>query len=207
MNDNERHHSSRDKKSLFMYCLIAALIIIILFFAFKDKKGVPPESSTQTRQQDPRFIPAKGKIAAIKKHLAKHPPDAEKWWAELGSVYASDGQFFEALDAYQKFLALRPDAVDTWITVGLMYRKIKQPDKALTAFDKVIALQPNHEIALFNKGALFLYDFKDRTLAVKAWETLLSYYPDAKAPNGVPIKDMVSQVKIGMSFKPSSPAN
>ena len=205
MNDNERHHSSKDKKTpLFMYGLIAALIIIILFFAFKDKKGTYQESSTQTIQQTPRSsIPAKGKISAIKKYLAQHP-DAAQWWAELAEVYAADGQFFEAIAAYERHLKIKPDAVDTWVTVGLMYKKIKQPNKALTAFDKAIALQPDHEIALFNKGALLLYDFKDRAQAVKAWETLLSFHPDAKAPNGVPVKAMVAQVRRGMSFVPSS---
>ena len=185
-----------------MYGLIAAILVIIFFVAFKEKKGIPPESSPQTIQQDPRFIPAKGKISAIKKYLVEHP-EATKWRLELAKVYAADGQFFEAIDAYETYLRIKPDDVDTWITVGLMYKKIKQHDKALTAFDKVIALQPDHEVALFTKGAILLYDFNDRAKAVKAWETLLSYYPEAKAPNGVPIKDMIAQVKIGMSFMPS----
>ena len=47
---------------------------------------------------------------------------------------------------------------------------------------------------------IFLYEFNNRTETIKAWETLLSYNPEAKAPNSVPVRDMVAQLKIGMPF-------
>ena len=111
------------------------------------------------------------------------------------------------IKAITKYLAQHPDDTEWRIKLAKVYADIGRFSEAIDALDSVLALQPDHQVALFNKGAIFLYDFKDRARAVKAWKALLSYYPDAKAPNGVPIKDMVAQVKVGMSFMPSSPSD
>jgi len=75
-----------------------------------------------------------------------------------------------------------------------MYRRNGQPQKAVELFDRAITIAPNLEQPRFNKGVVLLNDMKDREGAIKAWEELLKINPNALAPGGQPLTELIKTI-------------
>ncbi len=96
----------------------------------------------------------------MEQYLEQHPKDAEAL-AQLGHLFYDSNQFVNAIDVYEKSLAIDPEKTGVITDLGMMYRRNKQPEKAIEAFDKAIAIDPAFEIARFNKGVVLLHDLSD----------------------------------------------
>jgi len=134
------------------------------------------------------------RIPELVQQAAGHP-DEPIHWIELGNAYYDTDQPQKAVEAYEKALALKPDNPDVWTDMGVMYRKNGQPQKAIEAFDKAIAIDKGHGIAHFNKGVVLMHDLNNSAGAIAAWEQLLAVNPQAKAPGGQPLKDLLERLK------------
>jgi tetratricopeptide (TPR) repeat protein len=74
-----------------------------------------------------------------------------------------------------------------------MYRRTGNPEKAVEAFDKAVSTDADHEIARFNKGIVLLHDRNDPAGAIQAWKELLEVNPEAVAPNGQRVAELLQQ--------------
>jgi tetratricopeptide (TPR) repeat protein len=83
--------------------------------------------------------------------------------------------------------------------MGVMYRRSGNPQEAMRCFDKAAAIDPRHRQSRYNKGIVLMHDLKNPEAAIKAWEELVSIYPDAKTQEGIPLSDMIKK------FRSSSP--
>lgn len=153
--------------------------------------STPAPSSTPAPGPSP-VGPSLEKIQALKDLVAANPKDAEAW-SQLGHLYFDTDQFQPAIDAYKKHLELNPNNANVWTDMGVMYRRMKQPDEALRCFDKAIEVNPKHEQSRFNKGIVLMFDKKNQGEAIKTWEALLKLNPNAKAPNGQPLGELIKQ--------------
>lgn len=125
----------------------------------------------------------------------KATPDNVQVWTQLGHLYFDLGQPEKAVDAYEKSLALDPNRPDVWTDLGVMYRRSGKPKKAIESFERALSLNNRHETAMFNKGVVLMHDLDDPDAAVAAWEDLVKINPNAQAPNGQLVRNMISGLK------------
>lgn len=149
---------------------------------------IPPQNQSASMTSQER----KAEIASLKAETEKDPSSAQAWIA-LGNVYFDTQQVAKAINAYETAIDIDSGHADVWTDLGVMYRRNGQTEKALAAFDKAITLNPDHEISRFNKGIVLLHDQNDKQGAVAVWKELIGINPDAKAPNGQQIAEMIKQ--------------
>ncbi|HCX33058.1 MAG TPA: hypothetical protein DHV08_05500 [Rhodocyclaceae bacterium] len=145
-----------------------------------DGQGMPRELAAQLRDLE---------IATAQK------PNDQSGWIELGNAYFDARQAQRAIAAYGKAVALGPVSADVWTDYGTMLREADQAKKAVECFDAALKQNPDHQNALFNKGVVLLHDASDRAGALAAWERLLKVNPEAKNPEGVPVRAMVDELR------------
>lgn len=176
-------------------CLVVGFLGGIVFSVYKSPTTpVAPQPQQQAQQPQDMSQQLAGQVLALEREVANNPDNVGAW-TQLGHVYFDTNQYDKAIKAYTKSLELNPNDANVWTDLGVMYRRSKQPQKAVEAFSKAIAADPAHETSRFNKGIVLLYDLNDRAGAIEAWEGLVSINPNATAPNGQLIKDMIAQVK------------
>lgn len=139
-------------------------------------------------------------IAHLEEEAAKKPDDANGW-VQLGNAYFDTHQPEKAIRAYERSLEIAPGNPNVLTDLGVMYRLAGQPRKAVENFDKAMAADPRHEIARLNKGVVLLNDLGEREAALKAWEDLLAINPEATAPGGRRVADLVRELKAGAPIK------
>jgi cytochrome c-type biogenesis protein CcmH/NrfG len=125
----------------------------------------------------------------------KENPDNVKAWTQLGNLFFDSNRFGDAIEAYEKSLALKPGDPNVLTDLGVMYRRNKNPEKAIETFDLAIAANSGHETARFNKGIVLMHDMDDIKGGIKAWEDLVAVNPMAKAPNGELVSALVERMK------------
>ncbi len=130
------------------------------------------------------------RIAMLEKVVVKNPDDG-KIWQELGNLYFDTARHTDAIDAYNKSLAILPGNPNVLTDLGVMYRRNSQPENAIASFDRAIAAEPKHETARFNKGIVLLHDLKNEKGALAAWKGLLAINPLAMAPNGQTVDELI----------------
>ena len=138
-------------------------------------------------------------VESILRHeeeVRKDPNDPEAW-AHLGNLYYDTGKAQQAINAYEKSLALKPGNTSVLVDCGVMYREIKNYEKALEYFAKALQIEPSHEIALFNTGIVLVHDLNRRDEGLAAWRKLVKMNPNAKTPGGGLVSDLIKEHESG----------
>jgi cytochrome c-type biogenesis protein CcmH/NrfG len=157
------------------------------------KGNAAPNNNPAMGQQD-NSIEVSAKILQLEQYLEQNSMDAEAW-AQLGHLFFDSDQVKNAIDAYEKSLAIEPGKTGVITDLGVMYRRNGQPEKAIEAFDKAILIDPSFETARFNKGVVLLHDLNDVLGGIRAWEELVELNPMAMAPNGESMDALVQRMK------------
>jgi tetratricopeptide (TPR) repeat protein len=74
-------------------------------------------------------------------------------WSLLGAAYCAKGEFGQAVDAYEKALAIKPGSAEVLRDLGLAYIELKEADKAEAALKKAFELKDAFETS-FSLGKL-----------------------------------------------------
>lgn len=156
---------------------------------FQQKQAAAPHATGT--QGSPSVDPKQSRLEAA---VAANPDDAHAWSA-LGHYYFDHQMPKRAIAAYQKSLNLSPNHPGVWSDLGVMYRRTGQSRKAIEAFDSAAALDPKHITARFNKGIVLLYDLENKEAALAAWRSILAIDPEAKAPDGRPMKEVIREAE------------
>ena len=127
--------------------------------------------------------------------MAKMNPGKADGWIALGNALMDTQQFGEAIDAYQKALALDPKNVDVRVDMGTCMRGMGKFESAVAEFRKAIKIAPGHLNAHRNLGVVLGFDLKDREGAIKEFKTFLELAPNA--PDAAQIKDVIAQLQAG----------
>ena len=131
-------------------------------------------------------------ILQHEEELRRDPKNAESW-EHLGNLYFDANDPGKAVNAYLKALELNPGNTSVLVDCGVMYRELRQYDKALEFFKKALAIDPKHEFALFNSGIVLYHDLDRKDEAMEAWRALVAINPNAKAPSGELVSDMIKK--------------
>ncbi len=90
-------------------------------------------------------------------HMARCRMAHAEWYFRLGSQYQQEGNNAEAINCYEKGLALDPvgNAI-IWSNKGAALLALKRGQEAVVCFDRAIALDPRDASAWNNKGCALL---------------------------------------------------
>lgn len=155
----------------------------------------PTSQPQDARTQAPAApAPKTAAISALEANAAANPQDAEAW-ARLGDGYFDSNDPANAIRAYKKSLELKPGNANVLTDLGVMYRSQGNPQEAIRCFEQAIAADPKHRQSRYNKGIVLMHDLNDPEAAIRAWEELVSIYPDAKTQEGIPIRDMIKDFR------------
>ena len=103
--------------------------------------------------------------------------DSALTYNKLGVRCFAEGDFIEAIKAYQAAIDLRPDFTDAYYNLGLALNKAKRADEARHAYEAVIALQSDHLGGRFHLGC-FCMQREDFSQALKHFSVIEDHYPD-----------------------------
>lgn len=190
-------------KQMFLGAVAAALIIGFIggtvYSSFKltpqkNKQagaaaGMPSQNNAAKMSEE-----IASKIFQLEKYIAEHPDDADAQ-TQLGHLFFDSDQYENAINAYNRSLALKPGDPAVITDLGVMYRRNKQPRKAVETFDRAIQADPKFETAYFNKGVVLLHDLEDVDGGISAWEALVKINPLAVAPNGESVDAIIQRMK------------
>jgi cytochrome c-type biogenesis protein CcmH/NrfG len=109
--------------------------------------------------------------------LQANPKDFETL-RQLGNLYYDGQAFPQAIEYYNKALAIDSKNPDVLTDVGTAYWYSGDADKALAEFGKSLAVRPNHPGTMFNEGIVMWQGKKDPKGAVVVWEQLLKTNPN-----------------------------
>ena len=73
----------------------------------------------------------------------------------LGSVLAREGRYDEAIENYEKALAIKPDHAGALYNLGNALLKINKKEEAIRKYGEALDLTPNDPDILFNLGYVF----------------------------------------------------
>ena len=90
-------------------------------------------------------------------HMARCRMAHAEWYFRLGSQYQQEGNNAEAINCYEKGIALNPvgNAI-IWSNKGAALLALKRGAEAIVCFDRAIALDPRDASAWNNKGCALL---------------------------------------------------
>jgi tetratricopeptide (TPR) repeat protein len=80
--------------------------------------------------------------------------DAEGWF-EKGNELSQQGQFKEAITAYQKSVEQNPKSPVAHYNLGIAYKNLQEFEKAVSAFKKTLELEPFHLDARVSLGNVY----------------------------------------------------
>ena len=178
------------KKQTLYISIGAALIIGFLsgvVYSVYNAPAFQNQAASDDHEQESSII------TSLELETQKNPDNVQAW-IELGHAYFDSEQNEKAIISYEKALTILPGDTNVMTDLGVMYRRTGQPDKAIATFDAVLTLSPEHEQARFNKGVVLLNDFNDKQQALAEWRKLLEINPDAKAPSGAPMGELIKQI-------------
>ncbi len=98
--------------------------------------------------------------------------------SKLGNLYYDGQAYPQAVEYYEKAVAVQPNNADVRTDLGTSYWYTGDADKAIANFEKALAIRPNHPGTLFNLGIVKWQGKKDPKGAVVEWEKLLATNPD-----------------------------
>jgi tetratricopeptide (TPR) repeat protein len=73
-------------------------------------------------------------------------------WKNNGTYFFNQGNFDEALLAFDNAIELNPSYTAAWVNKGVTLNRLNRCDEALMAYDKAIEYNSKDPIAWFNKG-------------------------------------------------------
>jgi len=188
--------------------LLVALIALVIGFLggviFSSVKSAwnlpavrpaPGQPGQQAEDHDHGPTPEQANmILTLEREVSQKPTNLEAW-TQLGNIYFDTNKYDQSIRAYKKSLELNPKDPNVWTDLGVMYQRKGQAAEAIDAFEKAMALDPRHEVSRFNKGIVLLHDLNDREGALQMWEEVIKINPTAVGPNGIPVQEMLNNLK------------
>ncbi|MGP0089283.1 MAG: tetratricopeptide repeat protein [Xanthobacteraceae bacterium] len=99
------------------------------------------------------------------------------YYSNLGLAFQELQNFAQALESYDRALALRPNYAEALFNRGLTLQKLKRLDEALVSYDGALAVRPNYAEALCNRGVT-LAELQRFEAALESYERALAVRPN-----------------------------
>jgi cytochrome c-type biogenesis protein CcmH/NrfG len=167
------------------FCLLLGVALGYLFRgsaspASAQASAPATEQVTAPAQQQPtaEMQAAVAQAAAPLLQAVNQNPNDYDSLVKLGNVYYDGQQFQDAIQYYERAVAIHPENVDVRTDMGTAYWYTGNADKAIAAMETSLKYRPGHPQSLFNLGWVRWQGKSDPQGAVAAWEQLLKANPD-----------------------------
>jgi len=111
-----------------------------------------------------------------------------------------EGQFSQAIAAYEAILKRDPQNIEAITYMGYMAALAGHSDVALDAYDKALKMNPRYAAALYYKGLTLEQGKQDHAGAIRVWEQFLQEIPDGEDAKRV--KGWIAEAKQKASSSP-----
>ncbi len=111
-------------------------------------------------------------IQELKKR-AQTEPNSLDAWRSLGNACFDADLHDQAIEAYNRALALSPNDTDILNDQGAMYRQKGEFRKALSNFERAFMIDPGNLESLYNSGYVLAFDLNDIPRALTVWRRYL----------------------------------
>jgi len=133
-----------DKRKFWLLLALAGLLTACNEKGPNSTKPVPRNTGTDTLQMD-------SDIDQLKNELLASQNDFNSL-SRLADRYFDSGQYLQAIQTYNKALAIDPSSADCLNDRGLAQYYTGDPDAALKSFDQAIDKDPGYVHAWLSKG-------------------------------------------------------
>jgi tetratricopeptide (TPR) repeat protein len=189
--------STPEKAFVFGVGLLVGLVIGIVGTRILSggNSSIPPPPPVALNQDSD----AQTAIANLRKILANDPNNYQAL-VQLGNAYYDTNQPAQAVEFYEKALAIDGSSADVLTDLGSMYRSLKRFNDAISRFRRATELNPRHPNSRYNLGLVYVYDLQDYQKGIEAWEGLLAV--DPQGPRSEDVRGKLAGLK-GMLSQPS----
>jgi tetratricopeptide (TPR) repeat protein len=111
-------------------------------------------------------------------------------------VFAREGKFDRAMDAYMQALALEPQYTQARLSLAILYGKSKNYDKALKEI-AIIQKQSPKDYLSYKVQGLLLQDSKDLKAAADAFEMYLKLAPAQQVKDAEELMERIETLRKG----------
>lgn len=190
--------------------IILLLVMLLVFFRVPFLAKINSHEPTKAIHLESKKSPAVPKqpkeqvkavmLASQTSHIMKLEQEVKinqtnhVAWTQLGKLYFDTKQVGNAIYSYKKSVELNQEQPDVWTNLGIVYRQNNQFKESLAALDYATYLKPSQTHAWYNKGVVLIYNLGDKEGGMGAWKQALAIDPNAKAPNGQMIRELLSRV-------------
>lgn len=181
--------------------VIAALFLGLMMGILGPRMFGKKPDVQQVQQQAPmpqQQVPGPDynlQVNELKRRLESNPNDYALL-VQLGNTYFDSNMYPEAIEAYEKSLALKPGNPNVMTDLGVMYRRNGQPGEAVDRFRRAAAADATHPQSRMNLGVVLFYDLGDPIGAKEALEGLLKVYP--QGPNADQARQLMAEIDKAM---------
>jgi len=179
---------------LALFCLLLGVALGYLFRGSASPASAQAPSAS-TAQQESASNPHSSAetqaavaqtVTPLLEAVKQNPSDYDSL-VQLGNVYYDGQQFQNAIQYYERALAIHPENPDVRTDMATAYWYTGNADKAIAAMETSLKYRPGHPQTLFNLGWVRWQGKADPKGAIAAWQQLLREHPD------YPQKDQVEK--------------
>ena len=102
----------------------------------------------------------------------------------MGIALADQGKLEEAIEAYNKALAIKPDYIEAYNNIGVAFKDQGKLEEAIEAYNKTLAIKPDYAEAYNNMGNALQEQGKLEE-AIEAYKKALVVKPDYESARAV----------------------
>ena len=139
-------------------------------------------------------MPSQTEISQLEQ-VAKTSPKNKEAWINLGNTLMDAQRMNEAIDAYEKALALDPKNVPVRVDMGTCYRGIGKFYKAVEEYRTALKIDPNFPNGHRNLAVVLSNDLHENKQAIPEFQKYLELAPNA--PDAGEIKKLIQMLSMG----------
>lgn len=166
--------------ALAAFCLVLGVALGYLFRGSASPMA-PTSSAAVTTNAPSEGSQAQAALqqseAPLLDAVNRNPADYDAL-VKLGDLYYDGQQFSNAIQYYQRALAIHPESPDVRTDMGTAYWYSGNADRALAELETSLRYKPEHPQTLFNLGWIRWQGKADPKGAIEAWQKLLRTNPD-----------------------------
>jgi tetratricopeptide (TPR) repeat protein len=150
-------HNVRVLRVILALVVIAVIVSVSVLAISKTKNRVTERKLTTSLAQAREAVGNNdvAKAEELYKVIVALPTATGREWRELAFVYQLGKKKTEAIDAYERSLAIDPNDATSLNSVANLYRDLNQHEKAEAAYQKAISLNPRFVTAIINLSHLY----------------------------------------------------
>ena len=165
------------------FCLVLGVALGYLFRGSASPAAQPAASvavqpDNGSPKQGVEAQAAVAQAAAPYLEAVKQNPNDYDSLVKLGNLFYDGQQFPNAVQYYERALAIHPENADVRTDMGTAYWYAGNADKAVDAMEISLKYRPGHPQTLFNLGWVRWQGKGDPKGAIEAWQQLLKANPD-----------------------------